>query len=66
MKKCKKCEGCGCPKCLGFGINLSKIVKSIKDKTTKEPFHIREYTKLTVCNQREIKEIIKKSIAEMK
>ena len=54
--KCKKCEGNGCPACLGFGQDVREHVAEfgriyLVPKLTPE----RVRTELTVAKQREVK-----------
>jgi len=58
MDNCDFCEGCGCPKCLGIGYDLSKIIEEIKHPLTKEVFKVEDYNNLTVAQQRAVKDLI--------
>lgn len=55
--KCEKCEGNGCPACLGFGIDIRKYVAEfgriyLVPRLTPE----RVEKELTVAKQRQLKE----------
>ena len=62
MKNCNHCDGCGCQKCLGFGVDLSNILTKIKNPVTQKSFLVEEYDTLTVINQRIIKNLILRMI----
>jgi len=62
MKRCSHCEGYGCPKCLGFGCNISGIINTLEHPNTKQLFTIDDYSNLAVSQQRGIKHFITKSV----
>ena len=58
MKKCSYCEGYGCPKCLGFGININWIINGYNN-VNKCNINLKDYSSLPVVIQRDLSKCIK-------
>lgn len=61
LKKCYHCEECGCPKCLGTGFTINKIIKEynhcFKDHLG-FAITIEDFYSLSVVQQRSVFEYI--------
>jgi len=62
MVKCKECEGCGCPACLGVGKNVKKIVKTWGDDNGFPGLTPEKVPDLTVEERRLLKQWIEDSL----
>jgi len=63
LRKCSHCEGCGCPKCLSTGFNISKLIKEYNKLFAGFLKHeyeltIENYYSLPVVEQRSVSEYI--------
>lgn len=59
---CRKCEGCGCPACLGIGTNVTATVAAWGKLNGHPGLRVEDVPNLPVKTQREVKRFVLNSL----
>lgn len=63
MKDCQKCQGCGCPACLGTGSELAKgLVKQWGERNDHKDIKPEQVRDLPVVEQRSAQDFVHKHL----
>jgi hypothetical protein len=63
-KKCKSCDGTGCPECLGTGRNVRPLLGVLCTRLGVVPFDVLDFYSQSVRIQRDMMDLIKREIYE--